>query len=185
MIEVKNLRQSYKFYKELSYTGETTKLELNVYLEIIYGFIKFIMRKVFEGHDVKLGPGDSLGAIGLRGKRQKFYIDKETGHVRGLAVDWKKTKDLWAESPEAKADKTLIYCTNEHTGGLRYSIVWWTKEMRLHNKIFYYLKFSRNNRRRAASHIKEGAEYPVNVERVAKKRNNRYRSTLQIIDDTI
>ena len=80
-----NLRDSYKFYRG---NDENTE-SLKVYMEIVLGFIKFLMNKVFEGRDIKL-PCE-LGIIGVRGRRQKPRLDEE-GNIAGLAHDWEGTR---------------------------------------------------------------------------------------------
>jgi len=74
MIETKNLRQSYKFYRK-----NTTDAiaDMNLYLKIITGFVKFIMKKVFEAYDVDLSSGSTLGTLGIRGKKARAFINKE------------------------------------------------------------------------------------------------------------
>lgn len=154
MIQTRNLRSSYKDYKQ----GVSNPVDINTYLKIAQGFILYIMRKLFEGHDIQLGPGDSLGTLGVRGRKIATFTDKN-GEIKGAAPSWSKTKKLWDENPEAKANRQLVYCTNEHTNGLTFKIVWFKKDMRLHNKSYYTIIFSRKNKRTLSKLIKEGKEY--------------------------
>ncbi len=157
MIEILNTKSSYKHYKD---TRNGT-VDVRTYLKIIHGFIKFIMDKVFDGFDVHLSNSDSLGVIGIRGTKVKPYVN-EDGEIKGVAPSWSKTRALWNENPEAKERGDIIYCFNEHSGGIKYRLVWHKDDMKLHNKTYYYLKFSRANRRRMwAIAIKGEKEYMV------------------------
>lgn len=154
MIPTRNLRDSYKYYK----TEDQNPVTIKLYLEIVLGFIKFIMKRIFEGCDVKLGPGDSLGTIGVRGK--KFNpVTKESGEIRGIAPSWPQTKKLWDSNPEAKEKRELVYCFNEHSNGITYRFVWYKRDMRIHNKTYYRIAFSRANKRALSNFVKEGREY--------------------------
>jgi hypothetical protein len=147
-----NLRDSYKFYS----SNETEPVKVKTYIEIVLGFIKFMMNKVFEGKDIKL-PCE-LGVIGIRGKRQKPRLD-EDGNVIGLPPDWVGTKKLWDENPEAKKKGQLLYLFNEHTAGVRYKVVWFKGGFKFKNKSVYSIRFSRFNKRTISGLIKGGKEY--------------------------
>ena len=147
-----NLRASYKLFSQQN----EDKLDIKIYLKIVSGFIKFLMDKVFEGYEVKL-PG-RLGSFYIRGKKVKPKLSPE-GEVIGLAPDWGATNKMWASDPVAKENKTIAYCFNEHSGGLRYKIIWSKTNVNVRNKTFYSVKFSRNNKRNVVKQIKSGKEY--------------------------
>jgi hypothetical protein len=147
-----NLRDSYKFYK----SNEENPIDAKIYMEIVLGFIKFMMNKVFEGKDIKLQC--ELGIVGVRGKRQKPRLD-ENGEIVGLAPDWVGTKKLWDENPEAKAKRQILYHFNEHSAGVRYKVVWFKKGFKFRNKSIYSIRFSRKNKRTISNLIKGGKEY--------------------------
>lgn len=144
MVKVSNLRTSY--YHGYRKTVEKPISDVKLYLEIVTGLMKFIMKKVFEGYDVQLSANDSLGRIGVRGVKTSGYIGKD-GQIKGLAPHWTKTKELWDNNPQAKLDRTIVYCTNEHSGGVRYKLVWYKQDAKLPNKSLYTLKFCRKNKR--------------------------------------
>lgn len=147
-----NLRASHKFYKEES--GD--KIDIKVYLEIVLGFIKFLMSKVFEGHEVKLPA--RLGSFYIRGRKVKPKLN-EDGNIVGLAPNWGETNKLWESNPQAKADKTLVYCFNEHSDGIRYKIIWSKMNVNVKNKTLYSIRFSRENKREVVKQIKQNKEY--------------------------
>jgi len=147
-----NSRASYKLYKEKS----KDPLDIKEYLDIVHGLNKFIIKKVLEGHTVKLPEG--LGELSIIGKEVKPKIDKD-GNITGLAPDWKETIKLWNENPEAKELKTKVYHFNEHSNNIRYKYIWSKKRVLISNKTVYSLRLTRENKRMLSSLVKEGKEY--------------------------
>lgn len=143
------LRDSYKTYKE----GNTNPIAIKIYIQIVLGFIKFLMQKVFEGKDIKL-PCE-LGIVGIRGKRQKPRLD-EDGNIVGLAPNWVATKQWREQNPDSRQ---ILYHFNEHSSGVRYKIVWFKKGYKFRNKSVYSIRFSRMNKRTVSNLIKGGKEY--------------------------
>jgi hypothetical protein len=58
-----------------------------------------------------------MGVISIKKKKPKIYFDMDGKMVNRMPIDWKATKDLWAEDPESKELKKLVRHTNEHTQG--------------------------------------------------------------------
>ena len=114
---MKNIRSSYREYKK----NFSNTVDIKTYIEISTKYIKFLMSKVFEGEEVTLPA--RLGTIRIVGTRQEVKVD-ENGNIKGLSPNWKKTKELWDSNSEAKANKKLIYNTNEHSSGIRYKFIW-------------------------------------------------------------
>lgn len=152
MQESYNIRDSYKYYKK----NATSPVTIKIYLGIVIGFIQFIMEQVFNGYDVVLPA--RLGRIGIRGKKVKPRVD-ENGKIKGLAPNWGETRKLWESNPEAKEKRTIMYCFNEHTNGLRFKITWFKKTALFHNKSVYSFKASRANKRATTAKVNNGAEY--------------------------
>lgn len=162
---IERLETKYNVVPEVKDPGMT------VYINIVHGYLKFIMRKVFEGNDIRLGA--KLGIVGIRGKKIKPEIGWD-GKVKGLAPSWGKTKVKWTEEAAAmgltfeqflekvpKKDRKLVFCFNEHTEYVRYRIVWYKKNVIVENKTFYGLTFNMVNRRTLWKLINEGKEYLV------------------------
>lgn len=146
------IRTSYKHYKK----NEENPVKLNVYLSIVLGLFKRIVQMIFEGKDIKL-PAE-LGVMGIRGNKVKPRLDKD-GNIKGLAVNWKATKEMWKEKPEKEAAKEYIYFFNEHTMGLRFKWIWARKDMKFKNKTVYQFKLSKPNKRTATKLFRSGREY--------------------------
>jgi len=152
---MKNLRDSYKHYKQMS----LTPVDIQTYLKMCGQFNKLLMNKVLEGEEVTLPA--KFGTLSIVGKKQKIKFD-EQGNVIGLPPDWKKTKELWERNPEAKVKKTLVYCTNEHSSNIRYKFLWSKKRVLVENKTLYSLRMTRTNKRAVYKRILEGQEY-INI----------------------
>ena len=148
---MKNIRNSYKTYKKLT----IQPVDIKTYILITTGFIKFFMKKVFEGDEIVLPA--RMGTFSVVGKKQKVII--EDGNIKGLSPNWVKTKQLWAKSEDAKLRKQLVYNTNEHSDKLRYKFLWSKRRSLVENKNLYSLRLSRANKRELASRIFKGQEY--------------------------
>lgn len=151
MIEKLNLRSSYKYYKR----STENPVEINLYLKIVIGFILFIVDKMFKGYDVQLSNNESLGAIGIRGRKVIPVIDKN-GEIKGVAPSWGKTNKLWNIDPVAKANKVIVYCFNEHTSGYKYKLIWYKFGMKLANHNLYSFNFNRCIKRRLSNLLNNG-----------------------------
>ncbi len=153
-----NIRISYKLYKQL-HTKEDSHLivDIKTYIDIANKYNKFLLDKVLDGEEVTLPA--KMGTIYIRGSKQKIRFD-ENG-LPLLAPDWTKTLAYWKNNPQAKEDKKLLYCTNEHTDGVRYKIIWSKKRIMVENKTLYSLRLTRTNKRNISATIKKGKEYLI------------------------
>ena len=151
-------KDSYIVYKMMS----DNPVSISDYLKIVNGYFKYIMILILDGKEITLPLG--MGNIYVKATQEKPKI--VDGEIRGLAPDWVATKKLWADNPEAGRAKKLIYCTNEHTNGLRYAIKWMKKTVVVENITFYSLRFSKPNKVQLSKLIKSGKEYLV--EKVVK-----------------
>lgn len=148
-----NLRDSYKTYKRES----EEPVDIKEYVSIVNGFMKFLMRKLFEKGVILLP--ERLGNIQITGRRVRARV--EDGIIKGLAPDWGETKKLWERDPVAKEEKRLVYHFNEETDGVRYKFTWSKERVLVPNKTLYNLRFTRGNKRELAKLIKEGKEYLI------------------------
>ncbi len=149
---MKNLRESYKLYKK----SVENPVDIKTYLTLAADYNKFLIRKVLEGKEVTLP--SRMGTLSILGKEQKIRYDDE-GNIVGLAPDWVETKKLWAENPEAKAAKKLLYHLNSHTDNVRYKYLWSKKNVLVENKTLYSLRLTRTNKRAVHNKIMEGVQY--------------------------
>lgn len=149
----------------------TEIVTIAIYLKIIYGYFKFLIKKLFEGHDIRLPV--RLGIIAIRGRKVIPTFDWK-GDIKGVAPSWSKTKISWTEKAKElglslaeyiekipKKERNLVYCFNEHSEFIKYRIVWFRNKAIVNNKTFYGLTFNRVNRRMLWKLINEGKEYYV------------------------
>jgi len=135
---------------------DVTKKE---YLEIVEGFMKFIMKKVFEGKEVMLPM--SVGSLMVVGHKNKIVFDEQQQQLKGAPVDWVSTKKLWAINEEARKNKIRILFFNEHSNGISYKIKWLKGYGNMTNKSIYLYKPTRANKRKFGQLIKNGKEYKI------------------------
>lgn len=161
-----NLRDSYTFYtkrerkfqESVDVEERQKPISCKIYLKVVGGFIQFIIQKLLAAYDVRLY--GKLGIIGIRGKKVKPRIG-EDGEIKGAMISWGKTFQLWKTNPEAKANKQVIYCLNEHSDGIRYKLVWHKRNVTIKNKLIYSLRFARPVKRELYRRIHAGQEYLV------------------------
>ena len=151
----KNIRSSYKLYKKRS----KTPVSLKQYISLCNEYNKFLMGKVFEGHEPTLP--SRLGTFSIVGAKSKIRFDEDG--KPNLAPDWQKTIALWNKNPESKAAGKKVYHTNAHTNGVRYKLVWSKKRVIIKNKTLYSMRLTRANKRMISSEIKSGKEYFIKL----------------------
>lgn len=179
MVDLVGIGDSYKYYRQNNppenwIPNVDYKKGMPIYNKVVNGLIKHMMSKVFQGYDVKLGA--KLGIIGIRGEKiEPIIVQDQDGNatIRGVAPDWGATKKLQAADPVAKANRTKVYCFNEHNNGIKYKFFWNRDLVLVKNKRYYSLTFSRRNRRELARLIKqENREYLIKEKKI--KNNERY-----------
>lgn len=161
-VETVTLRQDgYKHYRKQHPKGTTNN---KLYREIAYAFIKAFMEEVFNGSEVMMY--GRLGVIAIVGEKVKPFVD-EDGNIKGVAPDWGATKKLQATNEEAREKRTIVYCFNEHSNGIKYEFVWGVTDVIAKNRTFYSYTRTWHNRRELVRRIKqEGAEYQVKVDKI-------------------
>lgn len=142
---------AYNIYTKTS----SNPVDINTFLAITKEFNKQLILEVQDKGEVNLP--ERMGVLSIIGTKTKMVI--EDGKIKGLAPDWKSTKELWAEDKVAKENKQLVYHFNEETNGVRYRYLWSTKKTALINRSMYNLIMTKDNKRSLAKLIKQGKEY--------------------------
>jgi hypothetical protein len=131
-----------------------------------------------------------LGEIRMA-KEKTWLRIREDGSVdkRRLPVDWGRTKQKWAEiwpdltyeQIKQKEGKPLVFITNEHSDGYRYSILWDKKFCNVTNSRVYNFVPDRANHRYIAKVIKEhgGVDCYEMFRKRKRKRRKYYRKVKQ------
>lgn len=148
-----NARDSYKLYKSLTKNPIQTKH----YLDIGGGFRAFLVEKVLEGEEVTLPA--RMGTLSFKGRKAPLKFD--SNGIPKLPPDWKATLALWERNPETKLTKKLIFCTNEHTGGVVYKFSWSKNRVPIENKTLYSLRMTKTHKSESHHIIKSGKEFLI------------------------
>ena len=154
MSDFKNIKDSYLLYKK----NTNNPIEKRDYNYICSLFNKFLMKKVLSGETIRFPA--KLGTLAIVGKKQKIRRDKD-GNIVSLAPNWKKTIEYWNRNEEAKINKKIIYCTNEHSNGVRYKFFWSKLNVSVCFKNLYSLRLVRENKRAVRDAILSGHEFLI------------------------
>lgn len=134
-------RYVFSFYKK--YYKNTEDISRRVFSDISNMYVKFLISKVIEGKEVYLP--QNCGRLSIVGTKEKVKIDKE-GNITGLSPNWRKTKELWDISEEARKNKKLVYNTNEHSEGIRYRFKWHKRNVNAYYKSLFSLRVAKPNK---------------------------------------
>lgn len=139
-----------------SFHGKPIKhLKRNV--EIANNFNRALIKKVQDGYEVALPA--KLGILSIIGQKKTLKFKEDGTPI--LPPDWVKTKQLRENSPEAKAQRKIVYHTNEHTDGVVYKYNWSVARVLVPYKSLYNLQMTRKNKRAVWGLIMAGKEYFV------------------------
>jgi len=159
----------YNFYKKkiksLGFGADSVyNVRMGLMSEIQGEFNEHWMQKLIMEKGLIFRLPYGLGRVLCKKYKPKLKLD-ENGKVmtHAIPVDWKKSKDRWAEMwpgltpKELKniPNKPLVYCLNEHSGGYRYVIFWEKKDSRVVNNRVYNFVPNRRNHRHLAKVIKD------------------------------
>jgi hypothetical protein len=151
-----NIRESFRHYR----ANSENPCDIKTYIGLNLKYLKFLMSKVFSGHEVTLPL--RMGTLSIRGKKIKLRFREDGTPI--LPVDYAATKKLWKECPECEQKKQKVYHTNEHTDEVTYSFFWSKKSIFVNNKEFYSLIMTRDNKREVSRLVKkEGMQYAVKL----------------------
>lgn len=89
-----------------------------------------------------------LGLFRVRKRKTIFKLDKDGNlDTKYLNIDYKATKDLWAEDDEARKKKELIFHFNEHTDGYKFPWFWDKRISNAKNQSYYKVIITRTHNR--------------------------------------
>jgi hypothetical protein len=142
----------YFHYKRTFEKDVAEKIDIKIYARVINDFMKFIVNEMINGQVFYLPY--SLGNIFVQRKKLTPYFEFKEMKLNHLPVDYEATKKLWAERPEFKAKKHLVYHLNEHTDGYSFKICWDRRTCRVSNHEHYMFKPVRAFSRGLAKHLK-------------------------------
>lgn len=149
------MRKSKKFYSLPEafewYKKDSKKpVPSETFISITNAFMAYIFKSLLK-EGIAVLP-NRTGSLRITGSEVVPKI--KDGKITNLPVDWKSTKELWAENEKAKESKKLVYFFNEHTNNIRYKVVWSRERVMMPNKTLYTFISTRYNKRSMAAHMK-------------------------------
>jgi len=97
-----------------------------------------------------------MGDISILKQKIKYNISEDGKlETKYLAVDWKATKELWANDLDAKERKVRVFHENKHTGGYVYKWKWYRGVSAIKNVRFYKFYPLRRWKRNLAFKLKD------------------------------
>lgn len=166
LIVDKNIRASFRRYRK---NNENTIIDSSRYIKMCRAFNTYMMDSIIEGNNIQLPA--KLGRLYITGRKIEIAYNEDG--KPNLAIDWQKTKKMWAAKPQTKIDKKVLYHTNDNTNGVRYKLVWSKKDVKVEHKNFYSMRLSRRNKKKITLSIKSGKEYFISPP--AKNSFSRYK----------
>lgn len=138
--------------KNPEYKGVITRAQFGDVLRDYNGFQRD--RMATKGVEILFPAG--LGMAELVKTKTEVKVDENGNVVNNLPVDWKRTRELWKERPDAKEKNIRIKFTNEHTDGYTFRIKYVKRRSKFKNKSIYKLRFNRELKRGLSKSIFEG-----------------------------
>lgn len=127
----------------------------SVYSKVLNEFNKGVSKAMLEEAFEFLMPS-RLGTLRIKKYKQEIKLREDgTLDTSNLAPNWQATNKLWENFPEAKANKKLVFHTNEHTDGYRCKWFFTNYRSNCKNKSAYYFVPSRTNKRTLTAHLKD------------------------------
>lgn len=151
------VKDSIKLSYDLYNSTQDNPVDKKTYIDINRLFMKYLSGKLLVGGYVKFP--ERLGYVQVIGSKSKFRV--EGNQIKGLAPDWKSTKELWEREPKAREQKRVLFHFNEETNGIRYRFFWSKSGIVIPNKTLYNFRACRTNKRTLSKRVKEGYEYLI------------------------
>lgn len=142
----------YRFYKNKNKKEAVSRA---IYGEIVREFNDHVRDRISSKGAEYIMPF-RLGKIELRKLKTEVKLDEKGNIINMLPVNWKETRELWAENPQAKEKGIKIRFTNEHTEGYTFRIFYKKSKANYKNKSIYKLKFNRGMKRNLSKSIFQG-----------------------------
>jgi len=123
--------------------------------EVLREFNEYIRERISTKGVEYIMP-NRVGKLELRKIKTELKIDENGSIINNLPVNWKATRELWAESEKSKEKGTKIRYTNEHTDGHTFRIFYRTSKANYKNKSIYKMKVNRGMKRMLSKSIFAG-----------------------------
>lgn len=153
VVEHYGSKDAYKLFKK---DHPKTTVKSSEFYKIVEEFNTTVVHKmVFEAFEFYM-PG-RLSFLRIRKRKIKLWFDKngklETKHLK---LDFKATKELWQEDPEAAKIKKPIFHLNSHTNGYYAKFFWDKYGCKIRNRQAYEFQACRAATRTVAAAMNSG-----------------------------
>lgn len=146
------LSDYYRFYKK---KYKNKKVNRTMYNSMIKEFNKYVHDRIAYKGDGFVFPF-KMGKMELRKVKTSVRIGEDGSIINKLPVNWKATRELWAENKKAEEKKIKVRYTNEHTGGYAFRISYLRARANYKNKSIYQMQFNRQMKRKLSESIFAG-----------------------------
>jgi hypothetical protein len=133
-------------FKSFKKDENTPDLDRSTHSKVLNEFNKEVSRLILEEAFEFLLPA-RVGTLRIKKYKPKIFNKDGSLKKDKLNPNWKKTNELWNKDPEAKAQKKLVYHTNEHSDGYEYKWHFSNYRSMCENKSAYCFIPTRTNKR--------------------------------------
>jgi len=136
------------------YTNTSYFVNFNTYKEVIKQMNKLVMDSLINNNSEFTIPY-RMGELSVKKRKVKIRLDSEGNVIKkALPVDYKATKELWVNDPEAQKNHIKIYLFNEHFDGYKCLFHWKKKDINTKGIKPYCFRPTREYKRELAKQIK-------------------------------
>jgi hypothetical protein len=155
-------REIYTFFKNKFTRHERESqsfVDYQVFSSVLKDFNRELSRMIIE-EAIEFKMPLRLGYVRVKKFKKKFMLRSDgTIDKSNQSVNWKETKELWAQQYPGKdckelkeiKGKPLVYHLNEHTDGYGFFLYWNKKGSNAINRSVYSLIFTFSNNRHLAN----------------------------------
>jgi len=118
------------------FTGSKYYMSKSEYTKILESFNSKVLDSILNEPLDYVLPG-RLGILCIRKQKPELRIDEQGNFINRMPINWKETRKLWNENPEAKLNKKMIRFVNEHSNQYVGKFVWRSKQCNFNNKSAY------------------------------------------------
>lgn len=137
------------------YCANSKQIPFKQYKEILYYILEQYALQISD-HAMDFTFPYKLGTLKVRKHSMIIKFDGDDLVIK-QPVDYKATKELWKVDEEARKNKQVVFCLNQHSDGFIYSIKYTVSRLAKSTNKLRFIKFqtARVLTRRFAKNIKE------------------------------
>lgn len=157
------IKNSYGMINYFNYYVKNYKGTVNTYSKFAEVLNKinqaFANEFADTGYEIKLPK--RMGMMCISKRKGIVWINNEGKVCSNRPINYKATKELWANNSEAKEKKQVIRLENKHTDGYQFRIYYKRVVANYRNKSIYTINPNRTMSRRFSKNIRNGKIDPI------------------------